>query len=507
MTTTSDKSAEDPSTTWSRLDLALLAGLVALALVSLTWTLHGHYDARNDSSLYLLVTRALLEGEGLTYLGEPFVIRPPGFALLLAPVLAAAGTDPLVLNAFVSLWGVALVALLFVLLRPRTGGPLAAAAGALVWFAPGMRELCNQVMSDVPGVTLLLAALVLERRTRQAGPGANLALGLFVGAAALVRTMDVLLVPAIVGSRVIDAAVRRRGLPRERRLWLGVGALALGAALPVAPWTLSSAGDAPEGRTLQTHIHSYTTAQWHVDPADPGSERVSWGAFLGRAEERVPQALASIGSGLATDEGGAPLQVLGGLGLAAALVVFLRRRDPGALFVLGAMVVVGTYFAFKPRLVLPLFVLCVAAATELVALAAGDRARLRSALAGLLTLGSLLLPGGPDVERIEKRDGMRRTITERLLELTPEGAVLAASTGWDLGVYLPERRVISLRFAFKQGRARAVLRELEEHDVELLALFEPWAEDNAILTGLGRVAPADFELVENYRGWVLLRRR
>jgi len=485
----------------------LLAGLVALTLVSLTWTLHGHYDARNDSSLYVLVTRALLEGEGLTYLGEPFVIRPPGFAVLLAPVLAVAGTDPLALNAFVSLWGVALVALLFVLLRPRTGGPLAAAAGLFVWFAPGMRELCNQVMSDVPGVTLLLASLVLERRARHAGPGANLCLGLFVGAAALVRTMDVLLVPAIVGARVIDAAVRERGLPRERRLWLGVGAVALGAALLVVPWSVTSAGAAPDGRTDQTHIHSYATAQWHADPADPGSERVTWGAFLGRAGERVPQALASIGSGLASDEGGAPLQALGGVGLVAALLVFVRRRDPGALFVLGAMVVVGTYFAFKPRLVLPLFVLCVGAVTELVALAIGERARLRSALATAVAVGALLLPGGPDVERIEQQDGLRREITDRLTELTPEGTVLAAATGWHLGVYLPDRRVVSLRFALKRERARGVLRVLDEHDVEVLALYERWAEDGAILAGLSRVAPNDFELIENFRGWVLLRRR
>ena len=494
---------------WDRLDRLVGAGLIGLVLISLTWTTHGHYDARNDSSLYLLVTRALLEGQGLTHLGEPFVIRPPGFTVLLAPVMALFGADAAALNLYISMWGVALTGLVYVYLRPYSGGPLAAAAALLVWFAPGVQELCNQVMSDVPGATLLMAALILERRTRGGPVRGDLALGLFVGLAALVRTMDVLVAPAIVGARVIDALVRERRVPRDRRLWSGCGALVLGAALVVVPWTVYAAGAVSEGRTDQSFIHSYGTAQWHEDPADPGSPRVGWAEFFGRAEERLPETTAALGTRLAGQAAGPMEHLLGTIGLLAVLTIFIRRREPGELFVLGALLVVGTYFAFKPRLVLPLFVLSVTATTEVLARGLRRTSRPRplgAALAIGLGLLALFGQGGPDVERIARRDEMRHGVTSRLMEVTDEGAVIGCATGWDLGVYLPGRRAFSLRFAFKRDGAQGLLRVLETHDVQVLALFGGWAEDRDILNALARVASDRFELLERYQGWVILRR-
>jgi 4-amino-4-deoxy-L-arabinose transferase-like glycosyltransferase len=501
---------------WCKGDRFLLAALLGVLLVSLIWTTSGHYNARNDASLYVVVTRSLLAGEGLTYLGQPFVIRPPGFAYLLAPVMWARGTDLAAFNLYVSLWGVAMAALLFVYLRPRTGGPLAAAAGLAVWFAPGVRELCNQVMSDVPGTALLLAVLILERRTRRAAsPVADLGLGLAITAAAMVRTMNVLALPAVIGARLIDGAWRARGLPRERRLWLGCLLLFLGAAPPVAAWMGYAASAAPEGRTEQTHIHSYATAQWHEDPADPDSPEVTLSEFLGRAKVRVPQALASIGSRLASEEGGPVPQALGLVGLLAAALVFLRRREPGELFVLGSLLVVGTYFAFKPRLVLPLFVLSVGAAVEVLAWTIPPIARaiklepntLRAGLAVVVATLALGLSSAPDQDKIGARDDMRRAIAEHLIEVTPPGARIAAATGWDLGVYLPERRVYSLRFAFKHGGESAVMKVLDDERIEYVALFQRWSEDKAILAAIFRRAAQRFRPAgPAVNGWTILRR-
>ena len=60
-----------------------LAALVAVLLVSLVWFVHPYYEPVNDGSLYILTARSILEGEGYTYHGVPFIIRPPGFAVLL----------------------------------------------------------------------------------------------------------------------------------------------------------------------------------------------------------------------------------------------------------------------------------------------------------------------------------------------------------------------------------------------------------------------------------------
>ena len=62
--------------------------LVLGALVSLPWTVHEVLPDRTDAVLYVLTAQSLLEGNGYSYLGEPFEQRPPGFPVLLTPLLA-----------------------------------------------------------------------------------------------------------------------------------------------------------------------------------------------------------------------------------------------------------------------------------------------------------------------------------------------------------------------------------------------------------------------------------
>ena len=129
---------------WSPADRWTFGLLLASLLASLPWLVHPWYDASNDGSMYLVTARALAAGEGYSYLGEPFRVRPPGFSLLLAPLLATRGTDFAAVNLYVSFWGVAAVALLFVHLRSRVGAALAALIAVAVWLSPTFRALCSQ---------------------------------------------------------------------------------------------------------------------------------------------------------------------------------------------------------------------------------------------------------------------------------------------------------------------------------------------------------------------------
>jgi hypothetical protein len=92
---------------------------------TLFWSVHAWYDPTNDGSMYIATARALVAGEGYSYLGIPFRIRPPGFSCLLAPLLAWRGTDFFAFNLMVSLWGALGVLLFHFLLRPRLGLVLA----------------------------------------------------------------------------------------------------------------------------------------------------------------------------------------------------------------------------------------------------------------------------------------------------------------------------------------------------------------------------------------------
>ena len=157
MNGTEPRSLPDPP--WTRSASLALAALVVGALVSLTWLVHPYFDITTDGSIYILTTESLLAGEGYSYLGDPFIVRPPGFSALLLPVLAAFGRDFYALNLYVSLFGVLAIALVFVYARPRTGTAVAFALGAAVWLNPQFQRLCTQVMSDVPGAALMLLCL------------------------------------------------------------------------------------------------------------------------------------------------------------------------------------------------------------------------------------------------------------------------------------------------------------------------------------------------------------
>src|SRR5262245_10650790 len=99
----------------SRADRSSLLLLASALGASLPFLVHPWYAPSGDASLYIATSQALLAGEGYSYLGEPFVVRPPGFSLLLAPVLATRGLDFHALNLLVALCGLIAALLLFAL--------------------------------------------------------------------------------------------------------------------------------------------------------------------------------------------------------------------------------------------------------------------------------------------------------------------------------------------------------------------------------------------------------
>src|SRR6185503_1179648 len=142
---------------------------------------HPWYEANpetNDASVYLLCARSMLAGDGYAYLGQPFVLRPPGFSALLVPVLASRGLDFHALNLFVASFGVLAVACVFAYHRRRLGVGLALATALSLWLNPSFELACNRVLSDLPGTALLLVGLLLARwADRRASAGRDVLVG------------------------------------------------------------------------------------------------------------------------------------------------------------------------------------------------------------------------------------------------------------------------------------------------------------------------------------------
>src|SRR5262245_6677092 len=470
----------------SVLQRAILASFVACLFASLFWLVHPWYDATVDGSIYIVTARSLAAGEGYRYLGEPFQVRPPGFPLLIVPFVGNLRDSFFAINFFVACFGAAGVVLLFYHARPRLGFGLALLVAAAVWVNPNYQRLSTQVMSDVPGTTLLLLCLLIERWA-SAKPSwrREVVLGLAIGLSAYVRMTAILLVPAILLSRLL-----RPGAPHpsawtpslaSRRLLL----FAALAALMLLPWTVRNQLNPPSSPAEQTLPYSYSTANWRVDPADPESALLPWTAILERIPLRTRQLAYVLGSRLREEvftrnepEGGigAASLAISLLLLGSSLIVLVKRREPAELFVLAVGGVTVTYFAFAPRLVLPIFVLALPAGAEVMrdlAARAVSR-RVATALTAAALLALIAVDYSPrrnwDLIAQQHRDFVE--LARAVREAVSPDARLGAVVGSHYSVFL-ERPVYSIQIvAWRSKSLEAAEGVIARNRIDVVVLSE-----------------------------------
>jgi 4-amino-4-deoxy-L-arabinose transferase-like glycosyltransferase len=207
--------------------LVMLACAARLAVIAPVWR-----QPPNDPDYYLPLARGLAEGHGLVLHGRPTAFRPPLYPLLLAPLVAAWGTDDarpfLVLNLAL---GVGTVLLTHAAaLRWCGSSTRAAVAAAIVAIDPVLIVQARSVMTESLAACLM-AATLLALADARAARGCILG-GTGFGLAALCRP-SLLPAAALVA---LGVAARGPGTPLIRvRLAL---CLALATALVVLPWAV-----------------------------------------------------------------------------------------------------------------------------------------------------------------------------------------------------------------------------------------------------------------------------
>lgn len=352
---------------WPRHEKIALALFVLVSVCSLSFLVHPWYDyAYGDSGLYIYTARGICAGEGYSHLGIPFHIRPPGFSAMIAPLICTLGTNFQALNSFISLFGIAGSALLFVYARKRLGWILALVLAAALWLNPDYQQLCNQVMADVPGVALILLCLVLgDWADRAPSSRRELALGLCIALSSYVRPVAILLVPAIVTSRLW----RRRANAEGALGWfpfLAQRLVLFSAVVCIAflPWTVRNRLYAPPPPADQTSVYSYAAGLWHSDPADPSSPVLSATQILRRIPENVGQIAGLVSHRMLGDQSGPLDLAIASLVGVALLVVLVRRRAPAELFALGALILLMIYYDFRSRLLWPIYIVAITDAAE-----------------------------------------------------------------------------------------------------------------------------------------------
>ncbi|MBI5365224.1 MAG: glycosyltransferase family 39 protein [Planctomycetes bacterium] len=484
---------------WTGLGVLVFGMLAALPFL----VEHGYEasDETNDASIYVATARALLAGDGYSYLGEPFIVRPPGFAVMLAGVMRVFGDSAFVMNLFVSSWGVLACALLYVFGVKRIGAPLAFLCSAALFLHPEFRRMSNQVMSDVPGLALVLACLLVERwASSRRSWRRDLVLAVVIGASGYVRTLALLVIPATLlgrwfaraeGERLIGAFLRTRAV-----------LLVAGVVVCVAPWSVRCMLRHPVPPVDQTFLYSYGTGMWHERPYDPESPVVSPARVLGRAAERVEPLVTSLpwvvnarpeASDDAADESTDWVAVaFGALLLASTAWLCVERRRAGEFFALLTVLLLLVYFAFRPRLVLPLQALLPVLFIE-AGLAMTQRAWSRAGRGVAVVFSALIVARGVHGFAAGVRDGGSNTL--RGASYTAAASVLrprlgeervASAIGWHWSVYL-DRPVWSLALAARRGGASAVQAVLARHRIDTVVLADALPEDRALVPLLTRL--------------------
>jgi hypothetical protein len=465
----------------------LVVLLVVGAAVSLPWLVSPYFDPIPDASTYIQTGWSLLAGEGYSYLGEPFLLRPPGMSVLLLPVLATAGTDFWVLNLYVSCFGILCVALLYLYLRDPLGDLVAWVLAAAVWFNPAYQRMCNQTMSDIPAAALMLACLLLDRwARRRPGSHRDVLLGLLIAATTYVRTISGLLAPAIVLSRLLQQ-------PRSGEAFLRFAVRQGGWVLFVPvfallPWSLRSANDLNATPVEQTINHSYSTAMWHTDRGDPGSPRITAQDLLLRIKNNSFRILSLMGSRLQSREASPLTLVLGSVGILCLLGVAVVKRRTGDLLGAGTLLPLSIWFVIKDRLVLTVY-LFVFAAVALVFLLLLRRCLQKpwpACSAAALLAGLAALDAGPNRQR-EALASHHQKIKETcagLRDNEPSTTRMAGFEGWLYSVYL-ERPVYNLSMAMKRNGIEGARQVLRKHDIELV-LLPGLPETKTLIQELGR---------------------
>jgi len=338
------------------------------------------------------------------------------------------------------------------------GTYVALALGVFVWLDPRVREFSNQVMSDVPGMALMFALFLLERRADRARSWKReLALGAAIGIASYLRTALAFFLPAVIAVRVWAelAGDRRTGWPaflRDR-----VVLVSLATVLLVLPWSARNSIDAPIGAVDQTSVHSYGVAARHVDVGDPDSPMRTLPDMLRAAPESAVRILSLLGSRMEASDARPASVALGAIIVLAVAFLGWKTKDSAAVYFFIVLAVLLVLLRSpRDRLSLPLFAIGWAALAEVVCSRAWmpSSATLRRGVVVVLLLAIAVSSfhyrqGWDDLAREHAaRVEQARAWNERL----PSDARIASAIGWHHSVYLG-RDVYSLLFAVRR-RAR-----------------------------------------------------
>ncbi len=269
---------------------ALTAALALFCLATVTLLADTDWHHYADSATYLRTAQSLAAGEGYTYQGEAYSLRPPGLAWLLSFVVDRPfdPRDCLDVNLVIQVSAVAMLLCLCLALRRLHGTPSALLVTLMFACNPITLGGFNSVFSEFPHLALFFGGAWLLLPDRETGTSVSFGRGLLgallLGASLWFRPVALAVLPCLF--------LLKHGKGRLRH-GLGHGLLVL---VLVLPWMLHARAvmaDAPRPAT-QRVAFSNLNGMFHEDARDPDSPRLSADAWL----ERLQRNLSDVTAGL-----------------------------------------------------------------------------------------------------------------------------------------------------------------------------------------------------------------
>ena len=345
----------------------LLAAVFLLAILSATLFVDPNWRHSVDSAIYLLTAKSLSLGEGYTYLGHPFFVRPPALSWCLAHIMGEtwdfALYNQLIQIAVAASFGTILLAM------SRLHGWCAA---ALITLLFGLNPLSlnhqNSILAEYPFLALFFAATWLlsrHRDGRQPGTLAALTGAILLAASVAFRTVGVLFLPGLVLLSALGLNGRRSestDTTGEPNRWQGL-LVAVLVTLSLVPWALYSreAATNAERPSTQLLMFDYSTALLHTNPSDPNSPFVDSAGWFERIGNNLTEMSHTVGYAFL---GGPPNEALSTFGPGSMIVTVLlgacllytvlSRRSAMDLYAAISVLVLLLYFTSADRLLLPL---------------------------------------------------------------------------------------------------------------------------------------------------------
>lgn len=242
-----------------------------------------HWQPTWDSAIYITVARSLVRGEGYAYMGYPHTKYPPGFPLLLTPIVALFGESFVVMRALVAGCAVASVGMAYVLVRRAAGRWVAAATAVMTAMSYALLFEATRILSDVPYMLVSLVALLAVERFRETRSHRRLALVVALCAVAyLTRIVGFAIALAAAISLVRD--VPRARIPVAAR---HAGIVLVGLAVVVGLWMGRNAVVSNELPPTLREALSYERELVAARAAAPHADTVGWRTLGERLEANV----------------------------------------------------------------------------------------------------------------------------------------------------------------------------------------------------------------------------